>query len=64
MHRLEPVDVIAFILVVGCLTLFAFHNESEAVKLVLISVVSYYFGKKSSNGSETTHRHTPKIEIP
>lgn len=42
----NPIDVIAVVLIVGCLSLVYFR-EDPIVSSILIMVVAYYFGKKT-----------------
>ena len=47
MKDLEPIDVIALLVIGGGLILTA-YGINHTVSGILIMVVSYYFGKKSS----------------
>lgn len=45
--KLEPVDLIAIILVIGCLSVSAFGIDG-IFKQIPVYVAIYYFGKKSN----------------
>jgi len=46
-NKLEAIDIIAIVFIVGCIVLKALGKDSW-VDYILIGVSSYYFGKKSS----------------
>ena len=45
MSEIRPIDIIAVVLIIGCLTLLALGVDGF-IQLILACVVGYYFGRR------------------
>jgi hypothetical protein len=57
LSKLEPEDLIAALIIMGCLALMAIGKDGT-FRAVLTTITGYYFGKKTAQSSR---RKYPKI---